>query len=73
MAEPIKTKFGWDDFKDPKLVCPCDHCGAIEWWPCCDDGATSSACNHCAFNILSSMMRDGIEEHIKRKGDKNER
>lgn len=67
MREPIKTKFTWDDFEDPELVNPCDHCGALDgWWPTCDDGATCSACNHCAFNILCSMMKDAIEEHIKK-------
>ena len=53
MAEPIKTKFEWDNLADPNLVWPCDHCGATEWWPVCDDGATSSACNHCAFAIMN--------------------
>ena len=66
MSESIKTKITWDDFKDPKLVCPCEHCGALDWWPTCDDGAVSSACNHCVFNILCSMMKDAIEEHIKK-------
>lgn len=67
MTEPIKTKFTWDDFNDPKLVCPCDHCMIIERWPRCDDGVASSACNHCAFNILSSIMKNAIEEHLERK------
>ena len=61
MAESIKTKFEWSDLADPELVWPCDHCGAMEWWPCCDDGATSSACNHCAFNIFSSIMKNTID------------
>jgi len=51
--EPIKTKFEWDDLADPDLVWPCDHCGALDWWPVCNDGATSSACNHCAFAIMN--------------------
>ena len=46
------VEFEWDDLADPQLVWPCDHCRAIEWWPVCDDGATSSACNHCAFAIM---------------------
>ncbi|MDV3429533.1 MAG: hypothetical protein LIR50_21335 [Bacillota bacterium] len=67
MAESVKMKFEWDDLKDPELVCPCDHCGAIELWPCCDDGATTSACNHCEFNIISYMMKreDFYDEDMK--------
>jgi hypothetical protein len=55
MAEQIKTKFEWDDLVAPDLVWPCDHCGALGKWPVCDDGATSSACNHCAFAIISYL------------------
>lgn len=60
--EPIKTKFEWDDLNDPELVWPCDHCGALEWWPVCDDGATSSACNHCAFNIIDYCRNHNVED-----------
>ena len=70
MREPIKTKFTWGDLNNPELVNPCDHCGALEWWDVCDDGATSSACNHYAFNILCSMMKDAIEEHIQKESKK---
>ena len=62
MREPIKTEFEWNDFNDTNLIYPCDYCEAIGRYPCCDDGATSSACNHCAFNILFSIMRNTIEE-----------
>ncbi len=51
--EPIKTEFKLDDLTDPELVWPCDHCGALDLWPVCDDGATSSACNHCALAIMN--------------------
>ena len=62
MSEPIKTKFTWDDLEDPELVNPCEHCGALEWWPTCDDGATSSACNHCWFNILLYCLNHNMED-----------
>lgn len=52
MSEPTKTKFDWDDLEAPTTFIPCDYCKAIELYPCCDDGATSSACNYCAFNII---------------------
>ena len=38
MAEPIKTKFEWDDLEDPNLVWPCDYCEATDLWSTCDDG-----------------------------------
>ena len=60
MAEPIKTKFEKNDFLDPELICPCDHCEALDWWPPCDDGATSSACNHCSFAIMSYLLTHNI-------------
>ena len=53
MKEPVKTKFNWDDLEDPDVICPCDNCGWLEEYPTCDDGATSSACNHCMFNIIN--------------------
>lgn len=67
MSEPIKTEFTWEDINDPYIVNPCDYCGALNSWPTCDDGATSSACNHCAFNILCYLLKDGIEKHMKEK------
>lgn len=62
MGEPIKTKFEWNDLADPDLVWPCDHCGALDLWPVCDDGATSSACNHCAFNIIDYCRNHNVED-----------
>ena len=50
--EEIKTEFKWDDLEDKDTFVPCKYCGAIEWYPPCTDGATTSACNHCAFNII---------------------
>lgn len=52
MSEPIKTKFDWSDLEAPTTFIPCDYYQAIDVYPSCDDGATSSACNHCAFNII---------------------
>ena len=54
MREPIKTEFTWDDLNDSFE--PCEHCGAILNYPVCDDGATSSACNHCAYNIIAYLL-----------------
>ena len=54
--EPIKTKFEWDDLNDPELVWPCDYCGALDNWPVCDDGATSSACNHCWVSVVQYCL-----------------
>lgn len=61
MAEPIKTKFELNDLTDPELVWPCDHCEALGSWPVCNDGATSSACNHCAFAIMSYILTHNID------------
>jgi hypothetical protein len=52
MRESVKDKFTWDDLEDKKTFIPCDYCEAIKIFPACNDGATSSACNHCAFNII---------------------
>ena len=61
MAESVKTKFELNDLADPDLICPCDHCEALDWWPPCDDGATSSACNHCAFAIMSYVLTNNMD------------
>lgn len=52
MKESVKTKFTWDDLEDPEIIIPCNRCGYLDIYPCCSDGATSSACNHCMFNII---------------------
>lgn len=49
--EPVKTDFIWDDMLSGDNIIPCDYCTAINKFPLCDDGATSSACNHCEYNI----------------------
>ena len=60
MAEHIKTEFTWDDLDNPETFIPCEHCGAIEKYPVCNDGATSSACNHCAFNIIDYCRNHNV-------------
>lgn len=50
--EEIKVKFSWDDLEDKETFSPCKYCNALENFPVCADGATSSACNHCAYNII---------------------
>lgn len=50
--EKIKNTFDWDDLEKEDTFIPCKYCKAIEIYPVCEDGATSSACNHCAFNII---------------------
>ena len=52
MREKIKTKFTWDDRESKDTISPCDWCRAVDDWDCCDDGATSSACNHGDYNII---------------------
>ena len=52
MKEKIKTKFTWDDLEKEDTFCPCKYCKALDIYPTCEDSATSSACNHCAFNII---------------------
>lgn len=52
IAEKIKTKFSWGDRENEDTISPCDWCKAVDEWVCCDDGATSSACNHCDYNII---------------------
>lgn len=49
--EPVKENFTWDDMFDKNKIIPCDYCDAVNRFPVCDDGATSSACNHCEYNI----------------------
>lgn len=61
MREPVKTKFTWDDLDDSETFEPCKYCRAEEWWPACDDGATSSACNHCAYNIITYCRTHFVE------------
>ena len=53
--EPVKEKFTWNDMFSKNVINPCDYCGAINEFPLCDDGATSSACNHCIYNIYLHM------------------
>ena len=56
MLESVKTKFNWDDMEKDDVFFPCEYCKAIEVFPVCDNGVTSSACNHCAFNIVGTIM-----------------
>ena len=49
--EPDKKNFTWNDMFDKNVINPCDYCGAVNEFPLCDDGATSSACNRCMYNI----------------------
>ena len=51
-AEKIKTKFSWSDRESEDTIIPCEWCKAADEWACCDDGATSSACNYCDYNII---------------------
>lgn len=53
--ESVKEKFTWNDMLDKNVINPCDYCSAINEFPLCDDGATSSACNHCMYNIYLHM------------------
>lgn len=53
--KPVKEKFTWNDMFDKNVIIPCDYCSAINEFPLCDDGATSSACNHCMYNIYLHM------------------
>ena len=62
MSEPIKTQFTWDDLNDLEVFSPCQYCHAEEWWPTCDDGATHSGCNHCAFNIIDYCRNHNVED-----------
>ena len=63
MAETIKTHFTWDDRDDPNIVDPCEYCKASDFWPLCDDRATTSACNHCLYNIILYCL-DHWEENF---------
>ena len=58
--QSVKRKFSWDDLENS--FNPCDYCRAIEVFPVCEDGATSSACNHCAFNIIDYCRNHNVEE-----------
>jgi hypothetical protein len=49
--EPVKEAFVWEDMFNKDNIIPCDYCTAINEFPLCNDGATSSACNHCEYNI----------------------
>ena len=61
MREPVKIKFTWDDLDDDETFEPCQYCRADEWYPTCDDGATSAACNHCAYNIITYCRTHFVE------------
>ena len=50
--EEIKNIFNFDDREKSDTFIPCEYCAAINDYPVCNDGATSSACNHCDYNIL---------------------
>ena len=52
MKEPIKTEFKLIDRENNDTFIPCKYCNALDNFPICDDGATSSACNHCDYSIL---------------------
>ena len=52
MREDIINRFNWNDRENEDTFCPCDYCKAIDRFPVCNDGATSSACNHCDYNIV---------------------
>lgn len=49
--ESVKEIFTWEDMFREDNIIPCDYCTAINSFTTCDDGATSSACNHCEYNI----------------------
>lgn len=49
--ENVKNEFVWEDMFDDKAFDPCDFCTAYENFQTCSDGATTSACNYCRFNI----------------------
>lgn len=59
MAESVKTKFTWDDMGAAFDLC--DYCNAIDCFSVCDDGATSSACNYCPYNIMLYCLTHHIE------------
>lgn len=61
MSEKVKNKFTWDDLDDTKTFIPCQYCGALAGYPVCEDGATSSACNHCAYNIVEYCRTHNVE------------
>lgn len=50
--EKVKTEFNISDREDESIIIPCEYCKAVDEWVCCDDGATSAACNHCDYNII---------------------
>lgn len=56
-AEKVKTKFNWSDREDEGTIIPCEHCEALNDYPACDDGATSSVCNHCDYNIILNCLK----------------
>lgn len=60
--EKIKTTFTMDDLNSPDTFSPCNECSYLENYPVCDDGATSSACNHCKYNILSNFYYDLLDK-----------
>ena len=53
MKEKVKTHFTWDDLEKSDTFSPCKYCGALDSFPSCEESEfLSSACNHCAFNIV---------------------
>lgn len=57
MHEKIKTDFKWEDRKNEDTIIPCNHCEALNDYPTCDDGVTSSACNYCDYNIILNCLK----------------
>ena len=60
MREKIKESFDWDDRNDKETFCPCKYCEAVDKYPVCDDGATTSACNHCDYNIIQYCLTHNV-------------
>ena len=50
--EKVKEIFDSTDLDADDLINPCDYCEAVNLFPLCEDRATSSACNHCAYKII---------------------
>lgn len=63
--EEVKTNFSWDDREDSKTFIPCDFCHAYDVFPLCDDGATTSACNHCDYNIILYCLKPIIADYYR--------
>lgn len=56
--EKVKTDFNWDDRE--KSFTPCEYCQAVNDFPCCNDGVTTSACNHCDYNIVVHCLEKNV-------------